>query len=133
MQRWARRRLARRGPAGVRVRLEALLHDGAWLSLDGYPGGKLSDPEPRRLTWEQRNQVVCALIDRGWVGRLMLGHDHAPALRPRDTPTRYLFLTKTAIPALLADDVSQRNIDVMMREAPRAFLTGGRVDISPEA
>lgn len=110
--------------------LEGLLRDGVWLSMDRYPGGVVigADGEQRRPTWEERNTTVRALIDRGWAHRLMLGHDYAPSLRPRDHPTRYLFLSTVAIPALLADGVPQATIDVMMREAPRAFLTGGRVE-----
>src|SRR6185312_1944707 len=49
--------------------LESLLKEGVWLSLDRYPGRA---PRP---TWEQRNQTVKTLIDRGWGDRLMLGHD----------------------------------------------------------
>jgi phosphotriesterase-related protein len=110
--------------------LEGLLQDGVWLSMDRYPGGVVigSDGQQRRPTWEERNATVRALIDRGWAHRLMLGHDYAPGLQPRDYPTRYLFLSTTAIPALLADGVPQSTIDMMMREVPRAFLTGGRVE-----
>ena len=76
-----------------------------------------------------------ALIDRGWAHRLMLGHDYAPspvsaasAARADDgEPTRYLFVTTTAVPALLRDGVSQETIDVMMRDVPRAFLSGSVV------
>ena len=38
--------------------------------------------------------------------------------------TRYLFLTATALPALVADGVSEETIDLMMRDVPRRFLTG---------
>ena len=47
--------------------LESLLKAGVYLSMDRYPGG------PGRPNWEQRNETVKALIDRGWVGKLMLG------------------------------------------------------------
>ena len=30
-------------------------------------------------TWRERNATVKALVERGWVHRLMLGHDHAPS------------------------------------------------------
>ena len=43
---------------------------------------------------------------------------------PREHPTRYLFLSTTAIPALLADGVPQATIDEMMRTVPREFLSG---------
>lgn len=98
--------------------------------MDRYPGGTVigADGVQRRPTWQERNATVRALIDRGWANRLMLGHDYAPGLQPRDFPTRYLFLSTTAIPGLLADGVPQATIDTMMREVPRAFLTGARVE-----
>lgn len=108
--------------------LESLLHAGVYLSMDRYPGGA------GRAVWRQRNETVKALIDRGWANRLMLGHDYAPAAvlaghpAPAATgPTRYLFVTNVAIPALIESGVPQSTIDMMMRDVPRAFLTGERL------
>jgi len=105
--------------------LEDLLRTGVYLSLDRYPGSASSS-----MPWETRNATVKTLIERGWVERLMLGHDYAPrAVRvgaegaPMD-PTRYLFLSQTAIPALLEDGVSEEQVATMMRDVPRRFLTG---------
>ena len=105
--------------------LEELLNAGVYMSLDRYPGG-VGRPE-----WRERNATVKALIDRGWVERLMLGHDYAPApvLAGRDAvetvqPTRYLFVTNVAIPALLEAGVTQAQVDTMMRDVPRRFLSG---------
>lgn len=108
--------------------LESLLKEGVYMSMDRYPG---AEPRP---DWRQRNATVKALIDRGWAYRLMLGHDHAPfpitayasakGVQPGDEPTRYLFVTNTAIPALIADGVPQSTVDTMMRDVPRRFLTG---------
>lgn len=106
--------------------LESLLQRGVYLSMDRYPG---ADGRP---DWQQRNETLKALIDRGWAHRLMLGHDYAPAPvsagskrpQPSGEATRYLFLTTTAIPALLRDGVPQETIDLMMRDVPRRFLTG---------
>jgi phosphotriesterase-related protein len=105
--------------------LEDLLDEGVYLSMDRYPGSG------DRPNWEQRNATVKALVDRGWAHRLMLGHDHGPGQvrrdappPPRTEPTRYLFLTRTAIPALLASGVSPDAVDLMTREVPRRFLTG---------
>ena len=105
--------------------LESLLHQGVYLSMDRYPGG------PGRTAWQQRNETVKALIDRGWAEKLMLGHDHAPSAvvagRPSYAPakpTRYLFVTTVAIPALRAAGVPQETIDLMTREVPRRFLAG---------
>ncbi|MBF6599062.1 MAG: phosphotriesterase-related protein [Dehalococcoidia bacterium] len=109
--------------------LESLLREGVYLSMDRYPGAE------GRPTWRERNATVRALIDRGWAHRLMLGHDHAPGAisvatvrggRARPTEmTRYRFITDTAIPALIAEGVPQATIDVMMRDVPRRFLSGG--------
>ena len=99
--------------------IEDLLNAGVYISMDRYPG------VPPRPQWRDRNRTVKELIDRGWARRLMLGHDYAPRPQtPRDTPTRYLFLTTTALPALLQDGVPQETIDLMMRDVPRRFLTG---------
>ena len=99
--------------------IEDLLNAGVYISMDRYPGVA---PRPE---WRDRNRTVKELIDRGWAHRLMLGHDYAPRPQtPRDAPTRYLFLTTTALPALLEDGVPQETIDLMMRDVPRRFLTG---------
>jgi phosphotriesterase-related protein len=105
--------------------LESLLERGVYLSMDRYPGA------PGRPGWQERNQTVKALVDDGWAHRLMLGHDYAPApvsagsqRVPPGEPTRYLFLTTVALPALRRDGVPQETIDLMMRDVPRRFLTG---------
>ena len=105
--------------------LEELLNAGVWLSMDRYPGAA------GRPNWEQRNATVKALIDRGWARRMMLGHDHAPSpvlagqpAAPTNQPTRYLFVSTVAVPALMAQGVSPETIDTMMRDAPAAFLAG---------
>lgn len=104
--------------------LEDLLRAGVYLSMDRYPG------RAGRVQWPERNDTVRALVERGWAHRLMLGHDYAPApvvlgQQPvRDTPTRYLFVSTTAIPALRGAGVTDEAIDTMMREAPRRFLCG---------
>jgi phosphotriesterase-related protein len=107
--------------------LESLLQEGVYLSMDRYPGGG------GRPEWRQRNATVKALIDRGWAGKLMLGHDYAPmpvlaGKEPVEAgqPTRYLFVSTVAMPALREAGVSQDAIDTMMREVPRRFLSGER-------
>ena len=105
--------------------LEELLRTGIYMSMDRYPGG------PGRVGWEDRNATVHELINRGWSERLMLGHDYAPQavragteVQPSTNPTRYLFVSTVAIPALLETGVEQSMIDTMMRDVPRRFLTG---------
>ena len=105
--------------------LEDLLKAGVYMSLDRYPGSASSS-----LPWQKRNATVQALIERGWVERLMLGHDYAPRPVPVGTTpssegqTRYLFVSTTAIPALLKAGVTQDQVDTMTREVPRRFLSG---------
>lgn len=105
--------------------LESMLRTGVYLSMDRYPGAA------GRLPWETRNATVKALVDRGWASRLMLGHDYAPAparagapAAPPSGPTRYLFVSTVAVPALRAAGVAERDIHAMLVDVPRRFLTG---------
>ena len=105
--------------------LEELLRTGVYLSMDRYPGSG------ERPNWEQRNATVKALIERGWVQRLMLGHDYAPTpvaagkpMTPPSGPTLYLFVSTVAIPALKEAGVSEDDIQTMMVDVPRRFLAG---------
>ena len=105
--------------------LVELLEAGVYLCLDRYPGHE------GRPDWKTRNATVKALIDRGFANRLMLGHDYAPQPvligqepGPPSSPTGYLFLSRTAIPALLELGVSEHTIHTMMVDVPRRFLSG---------
>jgi phosphotriesterase-related protein len=106
--------------------LESLLKTGVYLSMDRYPGGE------GRPQWRERNATVKALVERGWAHRLMLGHDHAPSAvlagAPAETApperTRYLFVPLVAVPALREAGVSDADIEMMLKESPRRFLTG---------
>jgi phosphotriesterase-related protein len=106
--------------------LDGLLKEGVYLSMDRYPG------RPGMPDWRERNATVKALIERGWADRLMVGHDYAPAPCLADgsgpepeRPTRYLFLSTVALPALRADGVDEASIRKMTVDNPRRFLTGG--------
>jgi phosphotriesterase-related protein len=106
--------------------LEDLLQTGCYLSMDRYPGGLNNMPD-----WKARNATVKRLIDRGWAGRLMLGHDYPPPPTwtgqdpPQDPePVRYTFVKNVAIPALIEGGVTEEQVRMMMVEAPRRFLTG---------
>lgn len=106
--------------------LTGLLDKGVYLSMDRYPGRE------GRPNWEVRNATVKALVDRGFADRLMLGHDYAPSPvlageQPAEEsgPTTYLFLLRTAIPALRQMGVSEAAIHAMTVEIPRRFLCGG--------
>ncbi len=105
--------------------LEDLLDTGCYLSMDRYPGGgQMPD-------WKARNATVKALVDRGWAGRLMLGHDYPPPPTfvgsdpPQDPePVRYTFVKNVAVPALIEDGVTREQVRMMTVETPKRFLTG---------
>ena len=106
--------------------LTGLLEKGVYLSMDRYPGRE------ERPDWKTRNATVKALVDHGFAEKIMLGHDYAP--RPvfvgeqqceESEPTTYLFLSRTAIPALREMGVSKADITAMTVTAPRRFLCGG--------
>jgi phosphotriesterase-related protein len=105
--------------------LAELLRTGVFLSMDRYPGRE------GRPDWQTRNATVKKLIDRGFASQLMLGHDYAPGPVVAgeepvvEKPTRYLFVPRTAIPALRKAGVTEEEIHLMMTDAPRRFLTGG--------
>jgi phosphotriesterase-related protein len=111
--------------------LEAMLNEGVYLSMDRYP------MRPDRPHWQERNVTVQALVERGWAHRIMLGHDTSVTSAmyhdsPDEQPPFYAdfdgngiyFLTRVGIPGLRESGVSQDDIDMMMREAPRRFLAG---------
>ena len=110
--------------------LESLLRAGVYVSLDRYPG------RAPRATWQQRNEVLKALLDRGWGERLMIGHDGWAAvwLKPGQAdptanyftynPDGMLFISKVAIPGMLEIGITQEQIDLVTREVPRRFLAG---------
>lgn len=99
--------------------LHWLLQQGVYVSMDRYPG-----VPGQSATWRERNATVQALVDRGWAHRLMLGHDYDPMVHDPQSPTRYLFVSTVAIPALRESGVDQASIDLMTRDAPRRFLAG---------
>jgi len=104
--------------------LMGLLEKGVFLSMDRYPGRE------ERPDWKTRNATVKALIDRGFAGRIMLGHDYAPGpvfageKTEESGPTTYLFISRTAIPALREMGVTDADIRAMTVDAPRRFLSG---------
>lgn len=106
--------------------IEWLFNQGVYVSMDRYTAAA------RAVTWEQRNESVKELIKRGWAGKMMLGHDgHATfpfkkqnEERPVQPDDSLVFVKNVAIPALIADGVSQDVVDTMMVDVPRRFLTG---------
>lgn len=111
--------------------LESLLCEGVYLSLDRYPG------RPPRPSWQQRNEVLKQLPDRGWGERLMVGPDGWAAAWLRATedstpvpcawtssnpeaynPDGLLHISRVAIPHMLAIGITQEQIDLVTREVP---------------
>ena len=58
-----------------------LLESGVWVGLDWFPGGRY----PGVPLWQERTEIVKRLIDEGWGGRIMLGHDYSV---PSGQPTQ---------------------------------------------
>ncbi len=106
--------------------LEELLLTGCYLSMDRYPGGLGGRPD-----WQARNATVKRLVDRGWAGRIMLGHDYPPPPvlagidnPPIPEPVRYTFVKNVAVPALREAGVTEEQLGWMTVEVPKRFLTG---------
>ncbi len=106
--------------------IEWLFNQGVYVSMDRYTAAQ------RPVMWQQRNESVKELIKRGWASKMLLGHDgHATfpfkkqneerEVKPDDS---LVFVKNVAIPALLKDGVSQQDIDTIMIDVPRRFLTG---------
>ncbi len=53
--------------------------------------------------------------------QLRAGRERAPQTY---NPEGWLHLPKVALPRLMALGIAQADVDMMMREAPRRFLTG---------
>ncbi len=107
--------------------LEQMLNAGVYLVMDRYPGRE------GRPDSDARNATVKALIDKGWASKIMLGHDLGPGglvrvgrerVTPTYAPEGWLHLPTVALPRLMALGVTQADVDMMMREVPRRFLSG---------
>jgi phosphotriesterase-related protein len=97
---------------------------GAWLGLDRF-GIDHFNPTAERI------RTLLALLDEGYGDRIHLSHDAAcfvdfftgnPAFA-NEKPD-YLLITRTVVPELLSAGATQPDIDQMMVENPRRFLTG---------
>jgi phosphotriesterase-related protein len=82
------------------------------------------------LSDERRVRTLMSLLDRGYVGRIVLSHDAAfyshitpPSWRAASAPRWQMDnLSRTVIPMLLAAGVSSGDIDKMMIGNPRRLL-----------
>ncbi|HVA20005.1 MAG TPA: hypothetical protein VMU55_07510 [Solirubrobacteraceae bacterium] len=105
--------------------LTGLLRQGLWLGFDRYPGGRSGGPR-----WEERTETLARLIEAGYAGQLMLGHDWSavsgtsPGPERRATnPDSYLFITNRVLPRLLDLGVADSDLRRMMVENPARYLT----------
>ncbi len=103
-----------------------VLFDDCW--HDGAKLGPQPQPVPGRHNsgWLQ-SPGHSVVADPSALPRLEAYVKGVVAKFGADEPTRYLFVTTTAVPALVSDGVPQETIDVMMRDVPRRFLTGEAV------
>jgi phosphotriesterase-related protein len=104
--------------------IEELLGRGPWIGMDRYGLDMF-------LPTDQRNATVIELCKRGYANRMMLSQDscatidwYPPEARPQLAPEwDFTFLWRGVFPALSDGGVSDDEIDTMMRENPRAWLT----------
>ena len=104
--------------------IEELLARGPWIGMDRY-GLDIFLPT------DQRNATVIELCKRGYANRMTLSQDacatmdwYPPELKPQLAPEwDFTFLWRGVLPALSDGGVSDDEIDTMMRENPRAWLT----------
>ena len=107
-----------------------LLETGVWVGLDRFPGGRF----PGVPLWQERTQIVKRLIDEGWGGRIMLGHDYSlpsgqptPEMREQRAkyqPEGYSFISRHVLPYLKELGVTGDAIQQIMVENPHRFLEG---------
>lgn len=104
--------------------LREVAASGAWLGLDRF-GIDHFNPTADRV------RTLLALLGEGYGDRVHLSHDAAcfmdfftgnPAFA--DEKADYLLISNTVLPQLRAAGVTDADIDQMMVENPRRFLTG---------
>ena len=104
--------------------IEELLGRGPWIGMDRYGLDMF-------LPTDQRNATVIELCKRGHANRMTLSQDacatmdwYTPELKPQLAPEwDFTFLWRGVLPVLSDGGVSDEEIDTIMRENPRAWLT----------
>jgi len=107
--------------------LQKLIDNGSYLGMDRFGIDGF-------LTTEQRVDVIARLCERGYADRMVLSHDASCYLDwypgeepfPALTNWHYLHISNDVIPALLAAGVTQTQVDTMLIDNPRRFLTSGQ-------
>lgn len=103
--------------------LEELIAAGSLLGMDRFG-------IDRYLTTEDRVGVVAELCRRGYADRMVLSHDAscyidwiAGETYVGDMPNwHYLHISRDVIPALLAQGVSEDQLETMLHDTPRRFF-----------
>jgi phosphotriesterase-related protein len=101
-----------------------LIDNGSYLGMDRFGIDAY-------LTTPQRVSVVAELCRRGYADRLLLSHDASCYLDwiPGEVPPSgmdhwtYLHISNDVLPALREAGVSEAQIDTMLVDNPRRFLT----------
>jgi phosphotriesterase-related protein len=104
-----------------------LLKQGCYLGMDRYPGRKVSPME--------RTQTMKALIDAGYVDRLLPSHDHVLANitrmprghleeKQKSNLHGYLYLKKVVIPQLTDMGVPEAPLNRLCITGPHNFFEG---------
>jgi len=104
--------------------IEELLARGPWIGMDRFGLDII-------LPTEQRNATVIELCKRGHAGRMMLSQDACATIDwfPEEMVKQmapnwhFTFLWEGVLPALADGGVSDDQIETMMRENPRGWLT----------
>ncbi|MBV8718212.1 MAG: TatD family hydrolase [Chloroflexi bacterium] len=113
--------------------LRRLLERGSYLGVDRFGADNVSDPDAAarsgRPNRKQRVRIVAQLCRDGFAGQLLLSHDTSGiSVFPvdwydRTFPNgRFDYIPRSVIPELLEAGVSQREIDQMTRDNPRAIF-----------
>ncbi|HJQ47556.1 MAG TPA: phosphotriesterase-related protein [Amycolatopsis sp.] len=104
--------------------LQRLLDNGSYLGMDRFGLDNL-------LAFDRRVATVAELVRRGYASRMVLSHDASchshnfpDADRTRHLPGwRFTHITEDVVPALRAAGVTQRDLDVMLVDNPRAIFS----------
>ena len=125
--------IAHAGDSNDLAYLRAIADKGAWLGCDRF-GIEHFNPLPDRIS------TLLALLGEGYGKQIHLSHDAAcfydffvgdPAFA--DEKPDYLLISNQVLPALREQGVNQAQIDEMMVDNPRRFLTGIDAAPRPEA
>lgn len=102
-----------------------LIDNGSYLGMDRFG-------IDRFLPTAERVRVVAELCERGYADRMVLSHDASCYLDwiPGEVPPTgmehwtYLHISRDVLPALREHGVTEAQIDTMLVDNPRRFLTG---------